>query len=334
MNEYWIDVLLSCFLHTPLNIMFWRGAWHIQDVYFIPEVPLYNHLISVVLGISLSLIIYLTQSYSRTYFPRLRGVPYFFVSRLYTLIFGFGSVSHWRGLWLLMDYYTEVSWISVTVSCSLGILILVCLKSYCTMLAPPVVIGIDCFKNTQFVITTRFQCNIKKSTSLYMLDVIFTVVVIQSLVVVVWRGLWEILDLGLYPDDSLSTTLYSFLIGYSLMVIAVLVQLFIAELSKKLYQAERFVLRLVVEDVYVILLSILTVSCWRGLWYIQDLYLFTFNIELSYWVSLITGCLGLVILGTFNSVVTKGCFIDGADPGGQGVICDVGYFSRSYDVVD
>lgn len=41
-----------------------------------------------------------------------------------------------------------------------------------------------------------------KQPGLYILDCMFSVLVIGSLVVFVWRGLWVLLDMKLFPEDK------------------------------------------------------------------------------------------------------------------------------------
>jgi len=41
-----------------------------------------------------------------------------------------------------------------------------------------------------------------KETSLYVLDCLFSVLIVGTLVVFVWRGVWTILDLYLYPHQQ------------------------------------------------------------------------------------------------------------------------------------
>lgn len=52
-----------------------------------------------------------------------------------------------------------------------------------------------------------------RETALYILDCVFSVTVVGSLVVFVWRGSWALLDIFLYPDDQVKscwTSLVSF----------------------------------------------------------------------------------------------------------------------------
>lgn len=41
-----------------------------------------------------------------------------------------------------------------------------------------------------------------REPGLYILDCLFSVLIIGSLVVFVWRGVWVLFDLVLYPDDK------------------------------------------------------------------------------------------------------------------------------------
>ena len=41
-----------------------------------------------------------------------------------------------------------------------------------------------------------------REPGLYVLDCLFSVLVVGSLVVFVWRGVWAFLDIMIYPDDK------------------------------------------------------------------------------------------------------------------------------------
>ena len=47
----------------------------------------------------------------------------------------------------------------------------------------------------------RYISQGSRETSLYVLDCLFSVLIVGTLVVFVWRGAWTILDLYLYPDS-------------------------------------------------------------------------------------------------------------------------------------
>lgn len=49
----------------------------------------------------------------------------------------------------------------------------------------------------------------EKNLAAYVLDCLFSVFVIGTLVVFVWRGAWVILDIYLYPDDEGSSAIGS-----------------------------------------------------------------------------------------------------------------------------
>lgn len=55
--------------------------------------------------------------------------------------------------------------------------------------------------NILIVIVFSYSFQGSKEPGLYVLDCMFSVLVIGSLVVFVWRGLWVLLDLQLFPED-------------------------------------------------------------------------------------------------------------------------------------
>lgn len=54
-----------------------------------------------------------------------------------------------------------------------------------------------------------------REPGLYILDCLFSVLVIGSLVVFVWRGLWVLLDLRLFPEDK-ALSAWSSLVSFSI----------------------------------------------------------------------------------------------------------------------
>ncbi|XP_041373468.1 uncharacterized protein LOC121386583 [Gigantopelta aegis] len=74
----------------------------------------------------------------------------------------------------------------------------------------------------------------KKSNVLFTLDVLFSVVIIGSLVIVTWRGLWELLDLYLFPDDSLKSGYCAFIFSYTLVLLIQIAEKPLQTISKKL----------------------------------------------------------------------------------------------------
>jgi len=68
-------------------------------------------------------------------------------------------------------------------------------------------------------------CEQATRTGLYLLDTLLTVCIIHQLVVFYWRGVWEILDVQLLPNDSHSSAIVCVIIACVLQLFVCLVEL-------------------------------------------------------------------------------------------------------------
>ncbi|KAL1488456.1 hypothetical protein ABEB36_014927 [Hypothenemus hampei] len=125
--------------------------------------------------------------------------------------------------------------------------------------SPPFEISLD-YGDDMFLFPSMFKVN--KKSKLFMLDCLFSTVIIITLVVVVWRGVWTFMDF--YFENNGIPDFWS----YPIILIVFLIQLFILKLSRKLSRIPKLCL----QNVYVIIALIGTISVWRGIWEILDQY--------------------------------------------------------------
>ncbi|KAK6173761.1 hypothetical protein SNE40_017162 [Patella caerulea] len=319
-----IDVLITYILHTPFVVFFWRGTWMLETYYIYPSNAELSCWICMGTGLVVNVVMYTTQSLQERHFTGLSPVPYVITSRLYTYVFAVSIVSHWRGLWTLLDLHIEINWLNDAIITGLAALALFLLRSYINVLCVPVMIDVDFYRSRYFKVSTRFHS--KVNMPWFVPDALFTATVIHSLIIVVWRGLWHFLDLALFPDQMSATALYSLVIGYGVAIATMSIQNYIARISKCL--EKQILCKIITEDLFILTVCVAPVSCWRGLWFLQDLYLFPSHEQLSYWVSHATGYLGLIILGSGNSLLVRGCKLDGEMADGEGVKADLEYFAH------
>ncbi|XP_041373590.1 uncharacterized protein LOC121386669 isoform X2 [Gigantopelta aegis] len=208
------------------------------------------------------------------------------------------------------------------VSLIVGSGLLFALRSFRNVLAPPVVVVLDIFPETHFIIPTRFKQ--QKRNVLFTLDVLFSVVVIESLIIVTWRGLWELLDLYLFPDDTLKSGYYAFIISYVLVLLIQIAENPLQTISKKL-EHTTMTGKVIFDDVIYLLQAAVAICHKRGLWLILNVVFFPSDQELSLWLNHAIGAGGLLLMCTLNSALPKGILIDGAQMDGAGVTMSISY---------
>jgi hypothetical protein len=90
------------------------------------------------------------------------------------------------------------------------------------------------------------------------------------LVVIAWRGLYNLSDLYIYPDNKFLSMLISFTIGYTLFFLLALLQIpvlqcFIKNQHKTIYS--------LISNVFHLIAFVSVVQIWRSLWIICEQYI-------------------------------------------------------------
>ncbi|KAL7044166.1 hypothetical protein ACKWTF_001810 [Chironomus riparius] len=197
---------------------------------------------------------------------------------------------------------------------------LVMMRSVRNLVAPPVLIITDS-KEFAFNFPTRYRIDGTREPGLYIFDCLFSVLVIGSLVVFVWRGLWVLLDLKLFPEDPTLSAWASLIIGYAIVGITFSIQPIMKWACEKL---EGF-WRIIIADIFLFVSFIGTVNVWRGIWALLDIYFLPDNKLLSDWLTHGVSLVLLILLNCSNSVLVRGVYIDAEEPAGQCVIFPVYY---------
>ncbi|XP_063379043.1 uncharacterized protein LOC134665907 isoform X2 [Cydia fagiglandana] len=246
------------------------------------------------------------------------------LSRVYSYVFILANVMHWRGGWGLFDgavalmVPSEDDKTRPFVIAALTLLFYICalaLRASKNILASPYFLVTD-GKEPTYIFTTRFKTTSTRETALYVLDCVFSVAVVGSLVVFVWRGSWALLDMFLFPDDQLRSCWTSLLVGYALVVATFALQAPVRWAAARLRGAARLLLA----DVYHLVSFLATVNVWRGVWGLLDIYLFPDSPKLSNWCTHIVSLTLLILLNCSNSIIVRGVYIDGEEPAGECVV--------------
>lgn len=131
----------------------------------------------------------------------------------------------------MLDIYTGTSWNSGLTTTLLGIFILVIVKGLNNIVAPPFQLFLDTPSNF-FKVPTMYNTflqvaevtDVCQCLCCKIIDACYSLAMITSLVVWVWRGSWLLLNQSLYPESQVLSALGSLIIGYALAVCLFLTQ--------------------------------------------------------------------------------------------------------------
>ncbi|XP_055548351.1 uncharacterized protein LOC129731960 isoform X2 [Wyeomyia smithii] len=316
-----IDNLYASFIVGPLVVAYWRGTWNLMADYIYPSDYPTSLMISLVLGLVGHFMAHIFQNSLRRYLNADRHrLLFYFGSRLYTEIYGTICVNSWRGGWEMINLYTthDVLYVVlITLGC---VLLLALLKGLRNVTGSPFVVVNDS-RREYFDVPTYFKISGSKEPALYVLDCLFSVLVIGSLVVFVWRGLWVLLDLKLFPEDRGLSAWSSVFIGYGVTGVTFSLQPLMRWACDRLDG----IWRVVVADLFLFFSFIGTINVWRGVWALLDHYFLPDNRLMSDWITHSVSLLLLILLNCSNSVLVRGVYIDAEEPAGQCVVFPVYY---------
>ena len=146
---------------------------------------------------------------------------------------------------------------------------------------------------------------------LYLLDTLLTVFIIHQLVVFYWRGVWNVLEVHLLPDDSHTSAIICLIISYNLQLLVCLTE----ALANFLCRSTRSkIVRCAVDMVIFFFANLVNVLLWRGLWILLDYHLLPDNPGLSAGTTHLLGIVLLWLMLCGHSITASGCSLDGESP--------------------
>uniref|UniRef100_A0A0A9WKM9 Light-independent protochlorophyllide reductase subunit N n=1 Tax=Lygus hesperus TaxID=30085 RepID=A0A0A9WKM9_LYGHE len=183
-----LDIGLSCFIITPLVVTFWATVW--EFIFRYPDwFPLWW-----TLGVSWALQIAVTLLRDILYeiHVKIRGWHFKIVSRLYIYLYCLVGLTGWRALWFLMEKYFDLRHTAVGLAVCLVPFVVIS-GSVNNLLALPYSVGVDHDRTSLYKYNTVFNVESTQNLGWYLLDCVFSVCVVGTLVVSVWRGHWSLL---------------------------------------------------------------------------------------------------------------------------------------------
>ncbi|XP_029847029.3 uncharacterized protein LOC8024882 [Ixodes scapularis] len=307
-----LDHLLSILVVTPLVVVYWRGLWMLLDALVLPESPIVSGWVTFICGQLLMLWFHLMQE-SLDVLGKSNPHLFMVVSRTYTQVMGVAVITQWRGLWLLVDLYTDVNLPSALSSLGVGVAGLVIAGSLSTVPNAPPFVFLPDMQEDYFSCPSRFNTSPSKALWPFFWDNVLTVAVFQPLLISAWRGLWSLLDIIQDPDDLERSARMSLFSGTLVTLLLFVSQPLAAFISRNLGR----VCRRVFEGIWNLAATYATIAVWRGIWMITDEYLG--EDVLSYAFAAVAS---ICVLQTFygaNTVLTRGVIVDGDKDDGSEV---------------
>lgn len=261
------DQIFSLIILAPAVVGYWRGTCNLLDIFLYPENELISSWISYFIGIIGHLFFTIFQKNIKNVFnPEKSKILYYIGSRLYTIIFAFICVNSFRGVWQLLEFYTDYEIQTVSISILISVITLGLLRGI-RSIASPYFLVTDYYSN-YFEIPTRFMET--KNPTLHILDCLFSVIFMESLVVVFWRSIWAFEDLTFFPENDFFTILGSLVIG----VLVILMTFAIKPTIRKLCNQLNGFWRILLADLFLLFAAVGSVNVWRSLWIYYDVYFF------------------------------------------------------------
>ena len=187
-------------------------------------------------------------------------------------------IAFWRGVWMLLDYYTTTSPASFCCTHIIGFLIVFSTKTTSSIIAVPGYCISERYAEPSAIVLEGKNYFRKTPTSSYcadiaarMLNSFITVFIIGAAVTSYWRGTWNIVRYIKHPNDIAVTSVLAMSVGYAISSICYCLSNQIIA-TEKLNPPYQWWFR-AMEQTFVYILGFGVVSTWVGLWSFEDIFL-------------------------------------------------------------
>ncbi|XP_069114337.1 uncharacterized protein [Argopecten irradians] len=325
-----VDVFINFTVIATLVVFFWRGTWDLLDVFFIPANYELSLWISLVGATTSLMILAIVQDKLNVAFApnRTSALGFCVVSRLHAYFVASLQVCQWRGSWGLLDLYQINHWKGWICS-FVSILFLSVLGSLAQATASPLAACHDSDKLNYF--TVALIGPITETDSYHgWLKVLsgsaFTIIVVSLSCLLLWHGVWDAMDIYVLPDDLVLSAYVSLAVSIFLALPILTGERFVRNFCGN--ERINLIVRTVVEKVYIMTASLLTIAHWRGVWYLQTAWILPNNLSVSASISHLVGIFGLVALFVSRTANGMSSFDDRDIYGGDPSVFALSYISR------
>ena len=161
---------------------------------------------------------------------------------------------------------------------------------------------------------------------LFIADQLFSQLILVTLVVIVWRSLWNLENLLFYPDDYTLSALVSLAAGVVSCLIVAALQFPLADIAKTLQKYSRFWIWLT-HSIFNLIGIFGVVSFWRGLWNIQDLFIDSTN---SNWAAHGAAIVAMMITFCSRTLTANSILVDAEKK--EGLVLDYNFLTSLVNV--
>lgn len=268
-----LNLIIVLCLIAPALVSFWRGTWTILDLFVLPDCKLLGAWTTFAASFGIVYATVLVGDYLKAFLNERQAKKVLYLALFYPL--AFVIVNTWRGLWMLLDHYTTTSLTSGCVSHAIGFLMVSLTQTTSSITAAPSYCTREKHGSQLETILHRkiwLNCSEKNIVS-RILNSFFTVFVTGVGVISYWRGTWVVMDALTmsHESDKFQSSIISTSTGYALFAACYFVSEYVSNMKnlKPPFSSKCRAL----EQLYVYVLGFGTVNCWRGIWYMEDVYL-------------------------------------------------------------
>jgi len=313
------DALWSCFVVFPLLVLYWSGTWFLLDIYLFPKNLMYSALASLIAGSMILFLIYYALPLLGQHISVGWTLKHVIVSRCMIYVTALGVLLYFRGIWNLVDTLAieklEIS-IIIVVSNQLALILL---RASVNAAGSPLIVQMD-ISDDFYLLSTRCKTTID-SLLYYTLDVLLTIFVILSSVVLLWVGLWQLGDALILPNSILLSYIVCLGAGYTCTAFLFILQNPLELLLDHLTGPERGQVSrcsaACIDVVYNCLSTVVVLLLWRGLWGFIKTFVLIDNAQtlpkhvLLGWTFHAVGFVSMILLQVGRTLGSVGCAVDG-----------------------
>jgi len=314
-----LDFLWSSFVVVPLVVMYWRGTWDLLEDFVVlpPNFQLHPELQRQMSG----LVCYLGGLLTRITLDMVKfhvGLGLKKKSFLcqilclwvFNALYSLAGVSFWRGVWFLLRIDVGVEPYKLLAVLLCGLLVLILNKISRSLISSPLAIGNDDYR--QLSVSQSLLQHTPQSVSgcWFIVDVLFTNIVIRQLVVFCWWSLWSLENQFFFYQnmDSQSHVISydSLLVGYS----GAMITLCLDTIRQHCTPASS-VVRRVFSTMLPLLAFFSCVNVWRGIWSLLNVFFLpSLEPDANYMVGHLVGILSLTGLFLSSTIASDSIVVD------------------------
>jgi len=322
----WVaDFLWSAVVVAPLVVLYWRGSWDLLDDIVFPlkkegSIKLegaptpsalqkqLSGLVSYLTGLFIRIILDLSKFHVGEFLRNKSKWIRLVCSWIYNAVYALAGVSFWRGVWFLMKLDIGVGSIQLIVVLVGSLTVLIFTKVPKSLISSPLAISLDkhevTFQNGTFFRKTP------EAGCWFLIDVVFTNLVIRQLIVFCWWSLWSLENQFLlknhigYADSHVSYD--SLLMGYA----GAMLSISLDKMMQNITTTKLYIIK-PASTMITVLAFFSSVNVWRGVWSMLDFY-FLPNIDQdeNYIIGHLAGIIALTAIMVANTISNDTIVLD------------------------